>query len=50
MCQLRLTCAVGQLSIMYFFAGVAKLNGDWLRGYAIHHWYLEHSRYQLTSC
>lgn len=30
-----------QLSIVYFYAGVAKLNGDWLRGQPLRIWFSE---------
>lgn len=27
-----------QILVVYFYGGVAKLNGDWLRGEPLHHW------------
>jgi hypothetical protein len=34
-----------QVGIVYFFAGVAKLNGDWLRGEPIRQWLADRSDY-----
>ncbi len=40
---------IGQLSIVYFYAGVAKLNGDWLRGYPMRAWMAERSDFAIIG-
>jgi hypothetical protein len=40
---------LAQLSIVYFYAGVAKLNGDWLAGEPIRSWLVSRYRFRLIS-
>ncbi len=38
-----------QIGVVYFFAGVAKLNGDWLRGEPLRAWLAERSDLSLVG-
>lgn len=38
-----------QMGLVYFYAGVAKLNGDWLRGEPVRQWLAERSNLPLVG-
>ena len=38
-----------QVGLVYFFAGVAKLNSDWLRGEPIRQWLADRDDYPLIG-
>lgn len=38
-----------QFVVVYFFAGIAKLNGDWLRGEPMRHWLANRADYPVVG-
>ncbi|WP_437927465.1 HTTM domain-containing protein [Sorangium sp. So ce291] len=47
--RLHLFALKAQIAIVYFYGGVAKLNGDWLRGQPLTMWLAEHADAPLVG-
>ncbi|WP_437676101.1 HTTM domain-containing protein [Sorangium sp. So ce131] len=47
--RLHLFALKAQVAIVYFYGGVAKLNGDWLRGQPLTMWLAEHADAPLVG-